>query len=79
MIFNLKQIIMGFEVIPKKTVSVILPLELYEWLAVLAQDTARTVPGYIRQVLKSYLWHLENRPESLKDWPVTKGFMGQGK
>lgn len=64
---------------PKKTVSVILPLDLYEWLAVLAEDTGRSVPGYIRQVLKSYLWHLENRPESLKDWPVTKGFMGQGK
>lgn len=59
---------------PKKTVSVILPLELYERLAVLAEDTARTVPGYIRQVLKSYLWHLENRPESLKDWPPTQEF-----
>ena len=59
---------------PKKTVSVILPLELYERLAVLAEDTARTVPGYIRQVLKSYLWHLENRPESLKDWPPAQEF-----
>lgn len=59
---------------PKKTVGVILPLELYERLAVLAEDTARTVPGYIRQVLKSYLWHLENRPESLKDWPPTQEF-----
>ena len=59
---------------PKKTVSVILPLELYEWLAVLAEDTGRSVPGYIRQVLKSYLWHLENRPESLKDWPPAQEF-----
>lgn len=48
---------------PKKTVGVILPMELYEWLAVLAGVTGRTVPEYIRQVLKSYLWHLENRPE----------------
>lgn len=59
---------------PKKTVGVILPLELYEWLAVLAEDTGRSVPGYIRQVLKSYLWHLENRPESLKDWSPAQEF-----
>ena len=44
---------------PKKTVSVILPLDLYEWLAVLAEDTGRSVPGYIRQVLKSYLGVVE--------------------
>lgn len=50
---------------PKKTVGVILPMELYEWLAVLAGDTGRTVPEYIRQVLKSYLWYLENRPEAM--------------
>lgn len=59
---------------PKKTVSVAMSLELYEWLAMLAQDTGRSVPGYIRQVLKSYLWHLENRPEALEDWPVAKEF-----
>lgn len=59
---------------PKKTVSVILPLELYEWLAVLAEDTARTVPGYIRQVLKGYLWHLEHCPDTLADWPIAQGF-----
>lgn len=60
---------------PKKTVSVVLPLELYEWLQLLAEETYRSVPAYIRQVLKCYLWHLENRPESLRDWPVTKKFM----
>lgn len=59
---------------PKKTVSVILPLELYERLAVLAEDTARTVPRYIRQVLKGYLWHLENRPETMVDWPPAQEF-----
>lgn len=64
---------------PKKTVGVVLPLELYEWLALLAGDTGRTVPGYIRQVLKGYLWHLENCPETLKDWPVAKDFAGKGK
>lgn len=59
---------------PKKTVGVVLPLELYERLAVLAEDTGRTVPGYIRQVLKSYLWHLENHPESLEDWSPAQEF-----
>lgn len=59
---------------PKKTVGVVMPLELYEWLSMLAEDSGRTVPGYIRQILKAYLWHLENRPESLKDWPPAQEF-----
>lgn len=53
---------------PKKTVSVIMPMELYEWLQLLAEDTSRSVPAYIRQVLKCYLWHLENDPKSVEDW-----------
>lgn len=57
---------------PKKTVSVLMPMELYEWLALLAEDTGRSVPGYIRQVLKGYLWHLEHCPESLKDWKIAR-------
>ena len=57
---------------PKKTVSVAMPLELYEWLKPLAQDTGRTLPGYIRQVLKAYRWHLENRPDTMEDWPVVQ-------
>ncbi len=36
---------------PKKTVSVSLPVELYERLRERAEATCRTVPGYIRQVL----------------------------
>lgn len=52
---------------PKKTVSVVMPLELYEQLALRAEDESRSVPGYIRQVLKCYFWHLENCPETLKD------------
>ena len=73
---------MGFEVItmikgPKKIVSVTLPLELYEWIALLAEDTCRSVPGYIRQVLKGYRWHLEHCPEALKDWPTARAFAGE--
>lgn len=59
---------------PKKTVSVAMSLELYEWLAMLAQDTGRSVPGYIRQVMKSYLWHLENRPEAMRECPTAQEF-----
>lgn len=64
---------------PKKTVGVILPLELYEWLAALAEDTGRTVPGYIRQVLKSYLWHLENRPEAMRECRPAQEFFTRRK
>jgi len=57
---------------PKKTVSVVMPLELYEWLALLAEDTSRSVPSYIRQILKGYLWQLEHCPETLGDWQIVR-------
>lgn len=60
---------------PKKTVGVVMPLELYEWLKLLSTDTDRSVPAYIRQVLKCYLWHLENCPETLRDWEPAKRFI----
>ena len=50
---------------PKKAVGVVMPLELYEQVKEQADRTARTVPGYIRQVLKCYLWYAENAPEAL--------------
>lgn len=64
---------------PKKTVAVAMPLELYEQLSALAGDTCRTVPGYIRQVLKSYLWHLENRPESMVECPTAQEYYSRRK
>lgn len=30
---------------PKKTVSVTIPLEMYEWLKILSEDTSRTLSG----------------------------------
>ncbi len=58
---------MGCEVIymikgPKKTVSVSMPVELYDLLAKKAEETNRTVPGYIRQILKGH--------EPPIDWPL---------
>lgn len=59
---------------PKKAVSVTMPLELYERLKTLAEETGRTPSGYIRQILKGYLWHLENCPETMEDWPIVREF-----
>ena len=39
----------------KKTVSVLLPMECYERLNTLAQESDRSVPGYIRVVLYRHL------------------------
>jgi len=36
---------------PKKTVSVSMPLELYDTLKKLATEDYRSIPNYIRQVL----------------------------
>lgn len=56
---------------PKKTVSIILPLDLYDQIKKQAEETSRTVPAYIRQVLRRYLWHIENAPERLTDkWNI---------
>lgn len=62
---------------PKRTVSVLMPLELYRQLKTLADDTSRTLPAYIRLVLKDYLWHLENSPEMLADWRTVRGGRGR--
>jgi len=56
---------------PKKSVAVLMPMELYERLKELAEERDKTVPGYIRQVLKRYLWHMENAPETLSgEWEI---------
>ena len=43
---------------PKKIVAVALPLEMYEQLKIFAEEDYRSIPGYIRQILKL---HLQNR------------------
>lgn len=44
---------------PKKTVGVIMPLELYDTLKKLAEEDERSIPSYIRLVLWN---HLEQKP-----------------
>ena len=56
---------------PKKSVGVVMPLEMYERVKAQAAEKDRSVPSYIRQVLKRYLWHVENAPEALTDrWKI---------
>ena len=50
---------------PKNTVCVQLPLDWYDQVKEQAEQLDKTVPGYIRQVLRCYLWHVENAPETL--------------
>lgn len=40
---------------PKKSVRVDIPMDLYEQLRDEAKQTMRTVPGYIRYILRRYL------------------------
>lgn len=56
---------------PKKTVGVLMSLKMYDQINVQAKERDRTVPSYIRQVLRRYLWHVENAPETLTDqWDI---------
>ncbi len=55
----------------KKTVGVVMPIELYEEVQKMADLTQRTVPGYIRQVLKGRLPPVE--PLHMKNsFPIEK-------
>lgn len=55
-----------FEVIamkqPKKIVSLRLPVPMYERVSNLARETGRTVPNYIRWILRGYLEHAQVAP-----------------
>jgi len=45
---------------PRKTISLVMPQELYDQLKELAQENCYTLPGYIRQILKI---HIRNQPK----------------
>ena len=44
---------------PKKTVAVLMPMELYEQLRGLAEHSSRSLPSYIRQILTAHLQYME--------------------
>ena len=43
---------------PKKTISIIVPLYLYEELNALAKGTSHSLSAYLRQVLKAHLHYI---------------------
>lgn len=56
---------------PKKTVSVLMPQDLYDRVKQQAEKKGRTMAGYIRQVLRRYLWHVEHAPDTLTgEWEI---------
>ncbi len=44
---------------PKKTVSILIPEEMYQELAEQAEHSSRTLSGYIRQILRAHLEYME--------------------
>ena len=44
---------------PKRTISILLPEELYQELAKQAEHSSRSLSAYIRQVLKAHLQYME--------------------
>ena len=44
---------------PKKTISIVVPMDLYEELDALAQDASRSLSAYLRQVLKAHLHYIQ--------------------
>lgn len=51
---------------PKKTVTVLMPAELYERLSTQAEDSSRSLSSYIRQALKCHLLYLDQFPEAFE-------------
>lgn len=42
----------------KKTISIVIPVELYERLNALAEESSRPLSAYIRQVVRAHLEYL---------------------
>ena len=51
---------------PQKQLSLLLPLELHDRLKAMAEENGRSLSGYVRQILKRYVRHVEAEGE--KDW-----------
>ena len=48
---------------PKKTVSLVLPQEIYDKVKRLAKEDCRSVPSYLRMMLYNHLRGLETAPQ----------------
>ena len=51
---------------PQKQLSLLLPLELHDTLKAMAEENGRSLSGYVRQILKRYVRHVEAEGE--KGW-----------
>ena len=49
---------------PKKTLCVVLPLELYHRLKDLSRQNIRTMSSYVRWILEQHLQHLDYKQEA---------------
>ena len=58
---------------PKKAVSVLLPMKLYEQIKTLSEESQRTTSAYIRQIIRIYLrYYAEHAQESENDPMIIK-------
>ncbi|MCI5843104.1 MAG: ribbon-helix-helix protein, CopG family [Clostridiales bacterium] len=57
----------------KKKVSISLPMELYEQITTLSEETERTTSAYIRQIVRIYLrYYAEHAQEAESDPLIVK-------
>ena len=57
----------------QKKVSISLPMELYEQIKTLSEESQRTTSAYIRQVLRVYLrYYAEHAEEAERDPLIVK-------
>ena len=58
---------------PKKAVSVLLPMKLYEQINTLSEESQRTTSAYIRQIIRIYLrYYAEHAQEAENDPLIVK-------
>ena len=58
---------------PKKTISIVVPLDLYVELDALATDASRSLSAYLRQVLKAHLHYIRRVSPPLSSPPHHSG------
>ena len=54
----------------KKKVSISLPMELYEQITALSEETERTTSAYIRQIIRIYLRYYAEHAEEAESDPL---------
>ena len=58
---------------PKKAVSLLLPMKLYEQIKTLSEESQRTTSAYIRQIIRIYLrYYAEHAQEAENDPLIVK-------